>query len=149
MKTPLDDLGERHWFLDEWNYSDFDLELVLAKGSPAEESDPNGPVPNCHKVEKTENSRRFSIKFYNIYSVQMVDENHLLSAANEESAGGVVSIVGKSALLDYANKNFLHFPSEEYKHYRVCTEFELFEILTANPPVIEELAPNQALKRTG
>jgi hypothetical protein len=86
--------------------------------------------------------------FNNVIFFQVYDELNHIESNEEEFDNGIIRTYKKSNLLEYIKNNTLisfkfgkHFNS--YKHYRVITSADWFDIITRHEPIIKLVNNNE------
>ena len=138
MKTPLDIRHWESWFLEELNYFDYELELVVAEGISSPEADENAPVPGARSVEVQPESRRFKIAFDHVLLFRVIDESYIKEDIEAVGSKGVLQKFEKSEFLIFAKEQCNFWAHDSYSHYRLKTTNEFIDIIATEAPEINE-----------
>ena len=138
MKTPLDIRHWESWFLEEFNYFDYELNLVVAEGISSPEPDENAPVPGAHSMEVHPESRRYKIAFAHVLLFRVIDESYIKEDSDATGTKGVLQKFEKSEFLSFAKENCNFWAHDSYSHYRLKTTNEFIDIIATGAPEIKE-----------
>jgi hypothetical protein len=138
METKLDIRHWEYWFLEEFNYFDYELELVVAEGITSSENDENAPVPGARIVEAQPESRRFKIAFEHVLLFRVIDESYIKEDSEAVSSKGVLQKFEKSEFLIFAKEKCDFWAHDNYSHYRLKTTNEFIDIISTEAPEIKE-----------
>ena len=138
MKTSLDIRHWDSWFLEEFDYFNYELEIVVAEGISSLEPDENAPVPGAHSVEVQPESRRFKIAFDHVLLFRVIDESHIKEDIEAVGSKGVLQKFEKSEFLIFAKEKCNFGAHDSYSHYRLKTTNEFIDIIATEAPEIKE-----------
>jgi hypothetical protein len=141
MESQLDILHWTKWFLEECDYFESELELVLAEVIRRPEPDKNTAIPGAHRAQVRPESRRFRVFFNYVLLFQVVDNSHSKPKQKEKNSEGVLEKFNKSAFLDYVEATYQFQVHEQYNHYRIKTTNEYIDAISIWKPIISEIRP--------
>lgn len=139
MKSPLDNIEWIYLFLDELNYSGWEIEIIISEASLSATTSEDAPVEGARKIETSPDSRRFKIKFDSVLSFQVTDESWAAPDKKAEGTFGPICVLDKSEFLDYIKKTTYDQIYENYTHYSVMTSDDIIDVISTEPPIVEEL----------
>ena len=147
MKTDLD--TGHTWFLESLNYRE-ELELIVVEGFKGRDAEMltigNKTLENLHRIEPKLNGRRFTVRFPQFVTWQVVNESFSAFDKNEvRDDTGFLQVLESSNYLAYAKVNHGWFEDVvgPGKHYRLWTENEVVDVIACEAPTID-VAPNKA-----
>jgi hypothetical protein len=140
LRTVLDDVET--WFLHAVVYQD-ELQVIVAEGILSLDTEDlrvgDKVIEGVHRVEVSDQSRLFSIRFRKIIAWQVVDEEYFTSdECDQPDDTGKLQALSRSKYLDYI-RNCHHWYEDitgPGMHYRVLTANEVVEVVACTPPVI-------------
>jgi hypothetical protein len=118
------------------------LKLVVAEGLPVGEPESitagGVVIPNCTRIEATDQSRIFELVWMNYVGYTVLNESYASVNDEERYEGRRFRVYSKSRFLDYMSR--ATFACDEYpgptRHYCVACEDHIVEILAVDPPVV-------------
>ena len=142
MKTILE-TGST-WFLESISKVD-QLCLILAEGLVGQEEDTSiaGVKFRSKPVTVEKQSRRIRVLFQSPIAWQVVNESFTAfddSEARDDTSH--LQILSKSKYLEYVNANhgwYSDVKEAEGQHYRIWTEDDVVDVVSCDPPEIEEM----------
>ena len=138
METKLDIRHWESWFLEDFNYFDYELKLLVAEGITNPDPGENAPVPEARSVEVQPESRRFKIAFEHVLLFRVIDESYINEDSEAVGSNGVMQKFEKSEFLIFAKEKCNFWAHDSYSHYRLKTTNEFIDIIAAEAPEITE-----------
>ena len=142
MHTVLDDATT--WFLQEIVYKD-GLHIIVAEGFKSTEPEDlfigQTNLGPAYSIDVRSDSREIVIRFAEFVVWQVIKESFTCRDDYESSDDdGFLRILERSRYLDYviANHGWFREVVGPAKHYQLCTEYELVDIVAYDHPVIDE-----------
>jgi hypothetical protein len=143
MKTVLDEFHAL--FLHAAIYTEGDLRIIVAEGFRAAEPEDitigGHVIKGTYAINTSEESRLVEVRFSRPIAWQLVDES--FTAGNEYEVREdefALQLLTQSRYLDYVRANhgwFEEMGRGPGKHYRVCTENEVIDVVACEAPTVE------------
>jgi hypothetical protein len=143
MKTVLDTAYT--WFLESASKFGDELRVIVREGSVGDEETLtiNKVDLKCNSIDLQEGGKKVRITFSAPIAWQNVDESY--SSFDEYEVRddkASLQVLTKSRYLDYVNANhgwYTDIKEAEGKHYRIWTEDDVIDVVSTEPPKIEEM----------
>ena len=121
------------------------LKLVVAEGQPVgspETIEVGGvEIPNCTRVEPTDDTAVFELTWEQYVGYAVINESFASFSEEEQFEGRRYRIYSKSRFLDYMSR--ASFACDEYpgptRHYCVACEDHIVDVLSVVPPIVQRL----------
>lgn len=139
IRTPLDDAD--HWFLLAIAFQDDELKVSLVEGAPENAVILGESVEGLRKVEYTDESRIYLVRFRRIVAWQVIDESFTQWDEYEiRDDKCFIQRISRSKYLDYVESNHGWFETTlgPAVQYRVWTQSDVVDVVCCEPPQIDE-----------
>jgi hypothetical protein len=135
--------GCSYLFLSEIQELDFNgLRVVVCEGRPTGEAEPrfvgDSVIPDCTRIEITEDSAAFEIIWENYVAYSVLNESYAAPDGEEQYEGRRFRVYSKSRFIDYVAR--ASFACPEYpgpsQHYGIVCENHVIDVISTVPPIV-------------